>query len=131
MGNYSEESPSDADDLYGRSKFLGEVRGDGATTLRASLIGRELESYRGLTEWFLTQRRKSCKGYAKAVYTGLTTLAFSESLAKAIEKNPGLTGLYQVSGEPISKYDSRDCAGGGCSAGSCYRYTEFWGFLGV
>jgi GT2 family glycosyltransferase len=22
-------------------------------------------------------------------------------------------------------------AGGGCSAGSCYRYTELWGFLGV
>ena len=43
----------DADDLYGRTKLLGEVVGPGCLTLRTSIIGRELRGAHGLLEWFL------------------------------------------------------------------------------
>ena len=40
-GNYTEDDLSDAFDLYGMSKNLGEVRSDGCLTIRTSIIGRE------------------------------------------------------------------------------------------
>src|SRR5262245_59580334 len=52
-GMYTEDDPSDALDLYGRSKFLGETSGEGALTIRTSIIGRELTTRSGLVEWFL------------------------------------------------------------------------------
>src|SRR5271157_717834 len=33
-GQYTEEDPSDADDLYGKTKYLGEIGGTGCLTLR-------------------------------------------------------------------------------------------------
>src|SRR4051812_38586578 len=41
-GAYSESDPPDADDLYGRSKLLGELGPGEGLTLRTSMIGREL-----------------------------------------------------------------------------------------
>src|ERR1017187_5501948 len=41
-GMYTEDDLSDAEDLYGRTKFLGEVATANALTLRTSIIGREL-----------------------------------------------------------------------------------------
>ena len=55
-GNYSEDDPSDAKDLYGRSKYLGEVDSGNCITLRTSIIGRELKTKVGLLEWFLSTR---------------------------------------------------------------------------
>ena len=46
-GRYSEQDVPDAADLYGRSKLLGEISGEGLLTLRTSLIGRELQSSLG------------------------------------------------------------------------------------
>ena len=54
-GGYTETSFPDADDLYGRSKLLGEVDYPNAVTLRTSIIGHELGSRNGLLEWFLGQ----------------------------------------------------------------------------
>src|SRR5688572_14501723 len=55
-GNYAEDDLPDPPDLYGRSKLLGEVDGDGCLTIRTSMIGRELRGSHGLIEWFLSQR---------------------------------------------------------------------------
>ena len=52
-GPYSEEDIADADDLYGRTKQLGEVDAAGSCTVRTSIIGRELDRGTGLLEWFL------------------------------------------------------------------------------
>jgi dTDP-4-dehydrorhamnose reductase len=54
-GNYQETDPSDAEDLYGKSKFLGEVHERHCITLRSSIIGRELSRKTSLFEWFLSQ----------------------------------------------------------------------------
>ena len=54
IGMYTEDNIADAEDLYGRSKYLGEVSGEGGLTLRSSIIGRELSTSSGLIEWFLS-----------------------------------------------------------------------------
>jgi dTDP-4-dehydrorhamnose reductase len=104
-GMYRETDISDATDLYGRTKFLGEVGGTNCLTLRTSIIGRELESQNGLIEWFLRSDKKDVQGFRKAIYTGLTTIEFSRVLALVMESSKKLTGVYQVSSDPINKYD--------------------------
>jgi dTDP-4-dehydrorhamnose reductase len=104
-GNYSETDPSDAEDLYGKTKFLGEVDYPGCLTFRTSIIGRELETKHGLIEWFLSQEGKTVSGYKKAIFSGLTTIALSEIIAEILADHSHLSGVYQVASEPISKYD--------------------------
>ncbi|MGB9177204.1 MAG: SDR family oxidoreductase [Methanoregula sp.] len=104
-GNYTETDPSDAEDLYGKTKFLGEVDYPGCLTLRTSIIGRELDTTHGLIEWFLSQEGKTVSGYKKAIFSGLTTIALSEIIAEIIINHPRLSGIRQVASEPISKYD--------------------------
>jgi len=105
IGYYSEEDLPDAEDLYGRTKYLGEVDYPGCLTIRTSIIGRELETSHGLIEWFLSQEGKTVSGYKKAVFSGLTTLALSEIIAEILADHPRVSGIYQVASEPISKYD--------------------------
>ena len=104
-GSYTETDTSDATDLYGRSKFLGEVNETGCLTLRTSIIGRELRTTTGLVEWFLGNKGGKVKGFKKAIYTGFTTQVLSDIIANIIEKHPHLSGLYQVSSEPVDKYN--------------------------
>jgi dTDP-4-dehydrorhamnose reductase len=104
-GKYRETDPPDPDDLYGRTKLLGEVERDGCVTLRTSMIGRQLTGHSGLLEWFLRSRGQRIKGYANVVFSGLTTLALSRVLADLLERQPPLTGLFHVAAEPISKLD--------------------------
>src|SRR5690606_21826409 len=104
-GNYSEEDPSDALDLYGRSKFLGETAGEGALTIRSSIIGHELGTASGLVEWFLSQRGKRVQGYRRAVFSGFTTHEMARIVRRVLTQHPDLSGTLQVSSEPINKYD--------------------------
>jgi dTDP-4-dehydrorhamnose reductase len=105
QGHYTEDSASDASDLYGRTKYLGEILGERVLTLRTSLIGREIETRFGLLEWFLTRRNKRCRGFSQAIFSGLTALTFADIVADVMQKHPDLNGLYHVSGNPISKYN--------------------------
>jgi dTDP-4-dehydrorhamnose reductase len=105
QGRYKESDSSDASDLYGRTKFLGEVPGPGCLTLRTSIIGRELHGSHGLIEWFLSQQGKSVRGFRRAIFSGLTTRELSRVICRVIESHPDLEGLYHVAAEPISKFD--------------------------
>ena len=104
-GGYVEEDSSDAEDLYGKTKFLGEVAVANALTLRTSIIGRELTEHRSLLDWFLAQNQKTIRGYRRVIYSGVTTNHLAELVVSIIQGHPGLNGLYQVASEPISKYD--------------------------
>jgi dTDP-4-dehydrorhamnose reductase len=104
-GNYSETDVPDARDLYGLSKFLGEVRSGNALTLRTSLIGRELGTSHSLVEWFLGNRGQHVKGYATAIYSGFPTIVLAGVVRDLIKDHPGLHGLYHLSSEPITKFD--------------------------
>lgn len=103
-GRYTEESVSDAEDLYGRTKFLGEVTEPPGLTLRTSIIGRELRTTTGLVEWFLSKKGQIVGGYTNAIYSGFTTGELARIISSIITKFPDLTGMYHVSSEPISKY---------------------------
>lgn len=103
-GGYSEADPVDAQDLYGRSKILGEVDYPHAVTLRTSIIGPELNSSHGLIGWFLSQQAP-IKGYTRAIFSGLPTCELAKVILDRVLPNPELQGLYQVAAEPISKYD--------------------------
>jgi len=103
QGNYRESDFPDADDLYGRSKLLGEVEGQDCITLRTSIIGLELSRRQGLVEWFLGQRG-TIRGFRKAIYSGFTTLEMARIIEHLLESNPQSSGLYHVSSAPIDKY---------------------------
>jgi len=103
-GNYREEDRPDPLDVYGRSKLLGEVTGDGALTLRTSMIGLGLQRKTSLVDWFLAQKGR-IQGYRKAIFSGLTTRELSRVIRMIVEKHPQASGLYHLSAAPISKYD--------------------------
>jgi len=107
-GGYGEDDPSDAADLYGRSKFLGEVHAPNSLTLRTSIIGRELAHHASLLEWFLAQggsHRGPVRGFRRVIYSGVTTNHLAALVERIVLRHPGLSGLYQVAAAPISKYD--------------------------
>ena len=103
-GGYRESDPSDAEDLYGKSKFLGEVDYPHAITLRTYIIGHELQGAHSLIGWFLSQEQQ-CKGFVKAIYSGLPTVVLARLVRDVIIPQAGLSGLYHVASKPISKYD--------------------------
>jgi dTDP-4-dehydrorhamnose reductase len=104
-GDYSEDDIPDPEDLYGRTKLLGEVATPECLTIRTSIIGRELQGGLGLIDWFLSQKGKNIRGFVGAKYTGFTTLEMAEIIIDVIKNRPGLSGVWHVSSNPISKYD--------------------------
>jgi dTDP-4-dehydrorhamnose reductase len=104
-GNYNEQSTPNARDLYGFSKYLGELNNKNVLTFRTSIIGHELSSKRGLLEWFLSKRKK-CNGYMNVFFSGLTTFEIFNFFHNYlfINKNKNLCGLYNLSSSRISKY---------------------------
>ena len=107
-GQYRESDLSDAEDVYGRSKYLGETEGPAgdSVTMRSSIIGRELIGPKhGLFEWFLGQRGKRIGGFTKAIYTGFTTIEMARIVARVLDAKQALRGVYQVASAPISKFD--------------------------
>ena len=104
-GRYEESDLPDPEDLYGRTKLLGEVALPHALTIRTSMIGRELHGAHGLVEWMLSQRGGRIRGFRRAIFSGLTTIELARVLADVAEHHPELHGVWQLSAEPISKYD--------------------------
>lgn len=103
VGNYLEEDLPTATDLYGRSKLLGEVVYGEHLTLRTSIIGHELSSDASLVDWFLSQK-DTVSGFSKAFFSGLPTAYIAKLLAENILVNNKLTGLYNLSVNPINKF---------------------------
>ena len=103
QGRYEETDFADAEDLYGRTKLLGEVSDAGCITLRTSIIGLELSRKKSLVEWFLAQSG-AIKGFRKAIYTGFTTLEMARIIEHVLIGHPDKSGVYHVSSAPIDKY---------------------------
>ncbi|MCJ2378632.1 SDR family oxidoreductase [Vibrio sp. ZSDZ34] len=103
VGDYLESDLPTATDLYGKSKCLGEVDYGKHVTLRTSIIGHELKSSVSLIDWFLSQEG-SVRGFSKAVFSGLPTAYVAKVLADYVLPNSSLSGLYQLSVDPIDKY---------------------------
>lgn len=104
-GNYTEADIPDPEDHYGKSKYLGEVRDlDNVLTIRSSTVGHELNSKKGLLEWFLNSTG-NVKGFQGALYSGFTTKEFSKILHRVVLPNKNLKGLYHIASPTISKFD--------------------------
>jgi len=104
-GNYNETDFADASDLYGRTKYLGEINYGDSLTIRTSIIGHELFSSVSLVDWFLSNKGNEVNGFERAIYTGLPTIRLSKEILRIIQNYPELNGLYQICTNPISKYD--------------------------
>jgi dTDP-4-dehydrorhamnose reductase len=103
-GLYSETDFADASDLYGRSKYLGEVDYPHAITLRTSIIGHELNSAHSLISWFLAQS-EMVKGFTRAIFSGLPTVEVARVVRDYVIPHPELHGVYHLAAMPINKFD--------------------------
>lgn len=102
-GRYDENDKPDAEDLYGRSKLLGEISYPHSVTLRSSIIGLELFNKTSLVEWFLAQN-DAVNGFKNAIYSGFTTLEMCR-ITELVMHNRNLSGIFQVASASISKYE--------------------------
>ncbi|MDO9280862.1 MAG: SDR family oxidoreductase [Methylotenera sp.] len=103
-GGYQESDLSDAKDLYGRSKYLGEVAYSHTITLRTSIIGHELQSANGLVGWFLSQQER-CNGFTRAIFSGLPTVVLAKIVRDVVVPRADLSGVYHIAAQPISKFE--------------------------
>jgi dTDP-4-dehydrorhamnose reductase len=102
-GNYKENDYADANDLYGRSKFMGEINDKNCLTIRTSFIGHELKNKWGLLSWFISQEKK-VNGFKNSIYSGLTTLEIAKIIYKFVLPNKEINGLYHIASNPIDKF---------------------------
>lgn len=103
-GSYAENDFRDADDIYGRSKALGEIINDKDLTIRTSIIGPELKKEgEGLFNWFMNQSGE-VNGYTEAYWGGVTTLELAKAIDNALDND--LKGLVHLTnGHKIAKYN--------------------------
>jgi dTDP-4-dehydrorhamnose reductase len=104
-GRYKETDQPDPDDLYGRSKLLGEVDRPGSITIRTSIFGRDFLKRDAFLEWFLSHRSGKVRGYVNHIYTGFPTQVMARIIGDLLADHANLSGLIQVASEPISKHD--------------------------
>jgi len=104
-GNYKETDNPDPEDLYGRSKLLGEVQSGNSLTIRTSILGRQIYGSHALLEWFLNQQGGLVQGYRKAIFSGWPTLILAEIIAQIIAQHRDLNGVLHIASNPISKLD--------------------------
>jgi dTDP-4-dehydrorhamnose reductase len=103
-GGYHENDISDAEDLYGKSKYIGEVSYPHCITLRTSIIGHELAGKFALLEWFLSQTGV-VRGFDHAIFSGLPTVELSKVVRDFVLPNTALSGVYHIASTAINKYD--------------------------
>jgi dTDP-4-dehydrorhamnose reductase len=103
-GQYTEQDSSDAEDIYGRCKFLGELQEAHTLTLRTCLFGFELFHKKSLLEWILSQKG-SVKGYTNAIFSGFSTFEMGRIIETIITRYPTQHGIYHLASSPLSKYE--------------------------
>jgi len=106
-GSYSEGSPKDATDLYGRSKIAGEEHTSGALLIRSSIIGRDQKTNSGIYSWFKSAALQGqVDGYSSHMWNGVSTTAFAKLSIGIVQK--GLRSPFEqhwVPQDSVSKYE--------------------------
>tara|TARA_B100000795_G_C22806749_1_gene445512 strand:+ start:17320 stop:18150 length:831 start_codon:yes stop_codon:yes gene_type:complete len=101
-GDYKEDSYTNAKDIYGISKILGEPSLPNSSCIRTSLYGHSLNKDFGIIDWVL--RQSKCEGFSNYFFTGMSTLKLSEIIINSFIKEDNF-GLFHLGGEVISKHD--------------------------
>ena len=86
-GNYNEKNYLDAEDLYGKSKIVGEILGGNKYVIRSSIIGPEEGNGKSLLNWFLNNESSEVSGFKNHLWNGVTTLNFAKVLNGLIQNN--------------------------------------------
>lgn len=82
---YTEMSPHNAEDVYGKSKSLGEA--PKLTTIRTSIIGEEVGQARSLIEWVKSKKGGEASGFINHFWNGITCLQLAKVINQMIDKN--------------------------------------------
>lgn len=103
-GQYTLNDTPDAKSFYARTKAVGELDNDKDITIRVSLIGPALTKEDGsLMNWYL-QQNGNVRGYANAIWTGLTTLEYAKTIDRLLQQKAH--GVFQAAPKSsISKYE--------------------------
>ena len=106
-GGYLENDITDATDLYGKSKSLGEITAKNFFNIRTSIIGKEIKGYKSLYDWFLSQEKNSkINGFTNHLWNGLTTRAYGHILISIIENKIKLPNKIHICPKNlITKYE--------------------------
>ncbi len=106
-GNYNEMSEHDALDVYGKTKSLGEVNEKNFFNIRASIIGKELNSKNSLVEWFLSnKKKKKIFGFKNHTWNGVSTSVFAEILFTIIDKKINIpNNFHLVPKDKVNKFE--------------------------
>jgi dTDP-4-dehydrorhamnose reductase len=106
-GHYLETDTHDAEDVYGKSKSLGEVVSKNMMHVRVSTIGRELGRSTLLLEWVLAHPQgATIPGFTDHFWNGVTTNHFAKVVRGIIENDGFESGLsHLVPANELSKAD--------------------------
>ena len=102
---YTEESPHDCIDVYGKTKSLGEP--ENCTIVRTSIIGDEIDrNGRSLIEWIKSMKNKSANGYTNHFWNGLTCLQTAKVFEQIIRCEYYWKGVKHVfSPDILTKFE--------------------------
>jgi dTDP-4-dehydrorhamnose reductase len=101
-GAYTESSPHDALDDYGKSKSLGEPYSD-AMVIRTSIIGPEIHKQASLIAWAQSQAGREVRGFTNHLWNGITCQQYADICSQIIEGELYETGLFHVHSDSVTK----------------------------
>ena len=105
VGSYSESAKHDAEDVYGKTKSLGEAPSHAVMHLRCSLVGPELGRNSLFFEWVRQQPEgASIQGFTNHIWNGLTSDVFGQIVSGIINYGLFLPGVqHLVPEDKVSK----------------------------
>lgn len=106
-GAYTEKDPHDEQDIYGRSKSLGEP--SNCMVVRTSIIGEEIHKKASLVEWVKSSKNGNVNGFTDHLWNGITTKQFGKACISILKNNwyehkkrhvftPGAVNKYELLG---------------------------------
>ena len=93
-GNYCEDIPHDALDVYGKTKSLGEP--ENCTVIRTSIIGEEINNSRSLVEWIKSRKDLDANGFTNHTWNGVTCLELAKCINDIIKNYNYWLGVRHV-----------------------------------
>ena len=105
-GGYIETSTTDATDVYGKTKIVGEISSKNKTLIRSSIVGPESGRGMSLLNWFLKTEEPEVNGFTDHEWNGVTTLNFAKIvLGITKSEQTGIKLQHLVPSDRVNKYE--------------------------
>lgn len=96
-GEYLESDAHDAEDVYGKTKSLGEIPSESVMHLRCSLIGPETARSSLFFEWVRQQPKDArIAGFTNHLWNGVSSLGFGNIVSGIITENLFRSGVRHL-----------------------------------